>query len=192
MGIHPRKSLSWGAPGVESREMSQLSYLEFSVAPPAPLCDLVSLRDQSLADVSHCAPYSESTEHPISPFLTSWLLLYHPPPHEIIKSLCWALEFEHCIVFCEFDMMCMRRWWETPMGDVQQGRSSELRSVEMMPTERIIDFLVYSTYPPGLERGRDLRICTGEWSDVLYFSCFSKIAWLFWLKFLLDYFSFLL
>lgn len=48
------------------------------------------------------------------------------------------------------------------MGDVQQGRSSELRSVEMMPTERIIDFLVYSTYPPCLERGRDLRICTGE------------------------------
>lgn len=48
------------------------------------------------------------------------------------------------------------------MGDVQQGLSSELRSVEMMPTERIIDFLVYSTYPPCLERGRDLRICTGE------------------------------
>lgn len=127
---------------------------------------------------------------PFPDFLTA--TVSSPPPHEIIKSLCWALEFEHCIVFCEFDMMCMRRWWETPMGDVQQCRSSELRSVEMMPTERIIDFLVYSTYPPGLERKRELKICTGEWSDVLYFSCFSRIAWLFWLKFLLNYFSFLL
>lgn len=107
------------------------------------------------------------------PFPLSWLLDCYftipPPPMKVIKSLCWALEFEHCIVFCEFDMMCLRRWWETLMGDVQQGRSSELRSVEMMPTERIIDFLVYSTYPPCLERGRDLRICTGEWSNVLYF-----------------------
>lgn len=48
------------------------------------------------------------------------------------------------------------------MGDVQHGRSSELRSVEVMPTERIIDFLVSSTYPPCLERVRELIIWTGE------------------------------
>lgn len=48
------------------------------------------------------------------------------------------------------------------MGDFQHGHSSELRSVGMVPTERIIDFLVYSTYPPCFERVRDLIICTGE------------------------------
>lgn len=48
------------------------------------------------------------------------------------------------------------------MGDVQQSRSTELSSVEMMPTEKIIDSFVYSTHPPHLERVRDLTICTGE------------------------------
>lgn len=47
------------------------------------------------------------------------------------------------------------------MGDIQQSCCTELRSVERMPLERLIDLLAYSTHPHDLERSRDL-IGTGE------------------------------